>query len=459
VLILSICIVGREGGKEPEEKMSRAVDVAELIGSRRCGAFQLGIVALCGMVQFLDGFDTQALAYAGPALRAAWHVTPQALGPVFAFGAFGTGLGSVVLGVLADIFGRKKVMIVTVTIFGFLTFGTAFLTTIDELRFWRLLTGFGLGAALPLTFVVVNEFAPMRTRARMISYMACGFAVGALSGGLLEAALLPYWGWPAIFYVGGAVPLLLAVALMLYLPESVRFLAARGGRGQEIAVILRRMDATLDLPADTEFVLPAEKKEAGFKPLQLFTKKRAATTLFLWLIYFVTLALLNTLNNLLPLAINIAGLPVEVAILLTTLFQLGGIAGVLILGVFADRLGYFRVLVIAYLALALFIAVIGSVGAAAGLIAVAVAGTGFWLVGANNTLNALATTLYPTEIRSTGVSWGSSFGRLAGSVGPYVGTLLLGTLPLPPTFLIIAAPALVGAVGIAGMVRARVLSV
>jgi MFS transporter, AAHS family, 4-hydroxybenzoate transporter len=435
--------------------MSRTVDVAEIIGSRRFGAFQIAIVMLCGMVQFLDGFDTQALAYAGPALRTAWDLSPQALGPVFAFGAFGTGLGSIVLGLLADIFGRKKVMITTVSIFGMMTFGTAFLTSVDELRIWRLLTGFGLGAALPLTFVIANEFAPVRIRARMIAFMACGFAVGALSGGLLEAALLPYWGWPAVFYVGGIVPLLLAVALMVFLPESVRFLAAKGGNAREIARILRRMDPTLDFPDGTEFILPAEPKEKGFKPVQLFLKGRAATTLFLWLTYFVTLALLNTLNNLLPLAINIAGLPVQIAILLTTLFQLGGIAGVLTLGVFADRLGYFKVLVIAYLALSLFIAAIGSVGAVAVAIAIAVAGTGFWLVGANNTLNAFATTLYPTDIRSTGVSWGSSVGRLAGSIGPYLGSVLLGALPLRPTFLLIAAPTLIGAVGIVGMMRAR----
>src|SRR3954470_22543254 len=102
--------------------MAKTVNVAEVIGSARLGPVQLTIVALCGIIQFLDGFDTQALAYAAPALRSAWNLKPQDLGPVFALGAFGTGLGSVVLGLLADIFGRKKVMVVTVAIFGVLTF-------------------------------------------------------------------------------------------------------------------------------------------------------------------------------------------------------------------------------------------------------------------------------------------------------------------------------------------------
>ncbi len=435
--------------------MGSTVNIDELIGSQRFGAFQLRIVLLCGMVQFLDGFDTQAMAYAGPALRAAWHVAPQALGPVFAFGALGTGIGSILLGPLADIFGRRRIMISTVAIFGALTFVTAFLHTIDGLRIWRLLTGFGLGAALPLTFVIANEFAPTRIRARMIAVMACGFAVGAISGGLLEAALIPLLGWQAIFYVGGVVPLLLAAALFAFLPESVRFLATGHGNSRRIAEILVKIDGRPTFPPDTEFVVAAEPVTRGFAPLRLFSEGRAAMTISLWVVYIVTLALLNTLNNWLPVAINMAGLPVQRSVLMTTLFQFGGIAGVLSLGALADRIGYYRVLVSAYGLLAICIAAIGLVGSAQVALAVATAATGLFLVGANNTLNAFASTLYPTSIRSTGVSWGSSFGRLVGSLGPYFGGILLGILPLGPTFLIFAAPALIGSCGILAMGATR----
>src|ERR1700680_302104 len=265
--------------------MAKTVDVAEIIGSQRFGVFQLRIVVLCGLVQFLDGFDTQALAYAAPALRAAWHLSPQELGPVFGFGAFGTGIGSVVLSPLADIFGRKKIIVTAVTLFGLLSFCTVLLTSVDQLLILRPLTGFGLGAALPLTFVMANEFAPARIRARMIAAMACGFAVGAASGGLLQAEMLPYFGWQGIFFIGGVLPLVLAAALLLLLPESIRFLAAKGGRSAEIAAILRKADPKRSFPADTEFVLSAEPKKKGFRPTQLFTHGRAATTVLLWFIF------------------------------------------------------------------------------------------------------------------------------------------------------------------------------
>src|ERR1017187_2292789 len=113
--------------------MAERFDVAEIIGAQRFGTFQLRIVALCGLVQFLDGFDTQALAYAAPALRAAWHVSPQALGFVFGFQAYGTGIGSVVLSPLADILGRRKIMITAVALFGLLTLCTVALTSVDQI--------------------------------------------------------------------------------------------------------------------------------------------------------------------------------------------------------------------------------------------------------------------------------------------------------------------------------------
>jgi MFS transporter, AAHS family, 4-hydroxybenzoate transporter len=221
--------------------MSNKVDVAEIIANQKFGPFHVRLIVLCLLIQFLDGFDTQALAFAGPALREAWGLGPRDLGTVVSLGAVGTGIGSICMGFLADIFGRKKIIITAVTVFGLLSLCTVLVSSVDELMIIRPLTGFGLGAALPLTFVMVNEFAPPRIRARMIAAMAWGFAIGAASGGLLQAELVPYFGWQGIFFVGGVLPLVLALALVFMLPESVRYLAARGGNSEEIARILKRM--------------------------------------------------------------------------------------------------------------------------------------------------------------------------------------------------------------------------
>jgi AAHS family 4-hydroxybenzoate transporter-like MFS transporter len=435
--------------------MSKTVDVAEIIASQPFGPFHVRIIVLCLLIQFLDGFDTQALAFAGPALRDAWGLGPQGLGTVVSLGAIGTGIGSICMGFLADIFGRKRIIIASVTVFGLLSLCTVLVSNVDELMIVRPLTGFGLGAALPLTFVMVNEFAPPRIRARMIAAMAWGFAIGAASGGLLQAELVPYFGWQGIFFVGGVLPLVLALALVLMLPESVRYLAARGGKSDEIARILKLMNPKLAFSPETEFVLSAEPQKKKASPALLFSRGHATTTMLLWFAFLVSLASLNTLIAFLPIVLYGAGLSQPQALRVTTLFQFGGIAGVWCLGYLADKFGYPKVIVLAFLGLSFFIAATGSLGPEAILLVGAVAGMGFCLVGANNTLNAFATTLYPTEIRATGVSWASSFGRLVGAIGPYVGGILLATMAVQPVFLIFAIPAVCGAISVLLLARVR----
>ena len=97
------------------------------------------------------------------------------------------------------------------------------------------------------------------------SKWAGGFAIGAACGGLLQAEMAPAFGWQGIFVIGGIVPLLLAVALALLLPESVRFLATRRGTTDRIAGILRQMKPSLEFGPDVEFVLPVEPKKQGFR--------------------------------------------------------------------------------------------------------------------------------------------------------------------------------------------------
>jgi AAHS family 4-hydroxybenzoate transporter-like MFS transporter len=435
--------------------MAKHVDVAEVIGAQPFGPFHVRIIVLCLLIQFLDGFDTQAFAYAAPALRADWGFGPREQGMVVMFGAIGTGIGSICMGFLADIFGRRTMIIAAVAVFGVLSLGTVFVTSIEQLMIIRAATGFGLGAALPLTFVMANEFAPPRMRARMMAAMAWGFAIGAASGGLLQAEMVPYFGWQGIFFVGGVVPLLLAVVLLFFLPESVRHLAAKGGRSDEIARILKQVDPKLEFASGTEFVLPAEPRNAGAKPAQLFAPGLAATTVLLWFTFLMILASLNTLNNFLPVVLGTLGLSQPQALRVTTLFQFGGIAGVWCLGILADRIGYPKVLILAFLGLALFVAATGSIGSEVVVLAVAVGAMGFCLIGANNTLNAFATTLYPTEIRATGVSWASSFGRLVGAIGPYIGGVLLATMALQPVFLIFAIPAVCAAISVFLLLKTR----
>src|SRR5688572_17592936 len=117
--------------------MAKQVDVAEVIGTQPFGPFHVRIIVLCLLIQFLDGFDTQALAYAAPALRDAWGLGPRDLGPVFSWGAVGSGIGSICMGLMADMFGRKKIMIASVALFGVLSLCTVLVTSIEQLLILR----------------------------------------------------------------------------------------------------------------------------------------------------------------------------------------------------------------------------------------------------------------------------------------------------------------------------------
>ncbi len=205
-----------------------AIDVAEYIDAQPVGPFQVRLLLTCAAVLFLDGFDTQAIGFVAPVLAREWGLGKGALGPVFSAGLFGLMVGALLLSPAADRVGRKKIIILSTVAFGIGALATAFVEGVSALIVVRFLTGLGLGGAMPNAIAMTSEFSPRRRRATMVMLMFCGFSVGGALGGLVAAALIPHFGWRAVFVVGGAAPLLLAPILALKLPESVRFLALTG---------------------------------------------------------------------------------------------------------------------------------------------------------------------------------------------------------------------------------------
>jgi AAHS family 4-hydroxybenzoate transporter-like MFS transporter len=422
--------------------MSDVIDVAEMIDRQKIGNVQIRIILLCGLVQFLDGFDTQAIAYVAPTLSQAWGLDRSALGPVFGAGIAGILLGSLLIGPLADRFGRKTLMIVAVALFGILTLLTARAENLTELITFRFLAGIGLGGVIPSTVVIASEFAPRKRRATMVTLMACGFALGAASGGILVSHILPY-GWETIFYIGGVLPLFLVVALAIWMPESLRFLLLAGKDSQRIVRVLKMMDKSFAPTGDVRFALPTTTIK-GNSVLGLFAERRALVTCLLWIAFFLNLFSLNFLNNWLPTVIS-SKMSVQDAVRTTTWFQFGGIVGVIAMGILADRFGFYRVLVAAFLVASATTACIGFSETKESLTIILLF-CGFCTIGVQQNLSALSATLYPTPIRTTGTGWASGIGRIGSFAGPVVGGLLLALHPSTQNlFVVIAGPTLAGA--------------
>jgi MFS transporter, AAHS family, 4-hydroxybenzoate transporter len=439
----------------------RTVDVAETIDGQKVSYYQCLIAFMAWLTLFLDGMDNQSIAYVAPALTEDWGLARGALRTVFSTGVFGVALGALFIGPLADRYGRKLVTVLTVIYVGVLSLIVTQVSAISAglmpvipaadnlnvLAVLRFFTGLGLGAVVPLGVVIVNEFAPRRRRAAMVTLMGCGYAMGAASGGFLASYLVPAFGWEAQFYVAAGLTVVMAAVLWLHLPESIRLLTIRG-RTREIAAILRRINPALVYPADTQFVIRQEAREASanrFRPLRLFMENRAATTALIWLALLMNTTVLNYLNNWLPTLAVEAGLPQVDALRATPFLQVGGMLGVISLGFLADRFGFFRVLMTSFALGAICIGSIGWAGASFSLQAATIFAAGFFNIGTQITLAALAATLYPTDIRSTGVSWAHGVARI-GSISSVMlgGTLLALNWELHWMYYLMSVPMIFG---------------
>ena len=400
------------------------LDIQQFIDQQPLSRFQMLIVALCGTVLFMDGFDAQAIGFVAPALVQQLHIARTALGPVFSSGLVGIMIGALVFGPLADRFGRKPVLVFCTALFGVCSLLTATAGSLESLLIYRLITGFGLGGAMPNAVSLTSEYMPKGFRATAVMVMFSGFAIGAAAGGFVAAGLIARLGWPSVFLTGGALPCILALVLLALLPESIRFLVMKGGKDQRAARNLARIAPGVTFP-QARLLTIEEDRSQRFLVGELFTAGRASATLLLWVIFFMSLLDLYFLNNWLPTVIHDSGIAVEKAIVLTALFQLGGVVGSLSLGRLIDRYLSFRVLAWTYLAASASVFLIGEAGVSVALLACAISAAGFAIIGGQSGANALAAEFYPTSIRSTGVGWALGIGRIGSIIGPLLGGALL----------------------------------
>jgi len=422
------------------------VNLSELLENSAVGPLQIRVFVLCMICLIMDGFDVQAMGYAGPALVADWGIGRPALGPVFAAANFGVLVGSLLFTMLADVIGRRPVIIWATLFFSVMTIATGFAQNIEQLYLLRFISGLGLGCIVPNATALVGEFSPKRSRVTLTMGITVGFTAGAAIGGFVALWLIPLFGWRSVFFVGGAVPLVIAVAMFFSLPESLQFLAVRRTRLDMLAYWLKKLDPSIQVNASTEFV-SNEKAHRGVPIVHLFREGRSTVTILLWVVYFMNLLNLYSLSNWIPTVFTGMGYSQNAALLAGTLLQVGGTIGTYGLAWIIARKGFVPVLVWTFAIAAVSIAFIGQPGLSFAAVSTIVFIAGWCIVGGQPGLNALAATYYPTDLRSTGVGWGLGVGRMGAIVGPYVGGMLLARQWGPQQlFLAAAVPALISTI-------------
>ncbi|NHF74762.1 MFS transporter [Paracoccus xiamenensis] len=420
----------------------RNIDVNEAIDRSPFGRFQWMVVALCGVLLVVDGYDVFVAGTVLPTLIAEWGLTKPQAGALQAWALFGMMFGALGLGSLADRIGRKKGVAISFLLFTSATVMTGFASSPEQFKIFRFIAGLGCGGLMPNAVALMNEYAPKRLRGTMVAIMFSGYSIGGMVAAGLGIGLIPSFGWKPMFFIA-AVPLLLFPLVLWRLPESLGFLI-RQGKQDEARRIFAKVAPDTPLNADDRLVF-SEKKGVSASVVELFRHGRSLPTLMLWASFFCCLLLVYLLSSWLPKVLQEAGYAERASLLSLFALNFGGMAGAVAGGWLGDRLGLPKVVIGYFVAAALSIALIG-MNPAPVVLFLLVFIAGATTIGTQILLYASVAQLYGLSVRSTGLGWASGVGRIGAIVGPTIGGVLLAReLPLGQNFLIFAIPAAVAA--------------
>lgn len=409
--------------------MPTPLNVEALIDEAGFSRYQWLILLLCFLVMFLDGYDLAAVAYIVPSLMELWGLSKPQLGQALSAALFGLAIGALLAGPLADRLGRKPALLWSVLLFGLGSLVTAWADSLSTLTVYRLLTGIGLGAALPNTITLLSEYAPTRQRAMLVSAMLCGFPLGAGAGGLCAGWLLPLYGWPSLMLLGGIVPLLLCLLLAWKMPESVRYLVARQASTERIRRILQRISRHPALAQAQHFSLGEQQTaQTTSSWREVLSQPWAMGTVLLWLCCFMSMLIYYMGVNWMPLLLKEAGLSLQQFSLISALFPIGGGVGSIVVGWLMGRHEANKVLAGTYLAAGVLAWVVGNSvgqGEQGWLLGSLVFFMGFASGGGQSALSSMAAAFYPTPCRATGVGSMLGVGRFGAISGVLLGAELL----------------------------------
>jgi MFS transporter, AAHS family, vanillate permease len=384
---------------------------------------QVIVITLCVAINMLDGFDILALSLVSPSLAREWHLASQTLGLLFSAGPAGTAVGGFLLSPIADLWGRRTAILINL---GLMSIGMIFSATagsVETLAALRFCTGLGVGAMAGCAGTLAFEYCPLKARALGLGLVVIGYTVGTLLGGFVALPLLARFGWHGIFVFGGLCSVLLLLLVYVLLPESLDILAGR--QGPKALIAINKVLARLQLPALSEMPAPQTRTQGGGL-LDLLRQPILMRTILLglcYLLFMMTEYFFLNWNN--QLTTN-AGFSDADGIFITRLTSLGGLAGGVIVGLLGVRWPVRPIGALALLLMAVGLVAFGAAAAHLPLAQVAAAVVGFGIFGAAVALYATGALAFPARVRSTGMGFVMSAGRIGSVFGPYTAGRLLG---------------------------------
>ena len=370
----------------------------------------------------VDGYDTLMLAFVAPLISKEWVLHPQTVGQIFASSYAGAALGATAIGIAADRFGRKTMLLASLAVAGIFTILCARAAIPAQLMALRAGAGLGLGGALSTITALTAENALVHQRRATVTRMFLGFPVGAIAGGALTAAVMSSLGWRGVFLGGGICALLLVPLVAFGVGES-----ASGG------------------------ATPASRIHSRRPFTELVSNGRVRSTALFCSCVFLMLLTSYFLVSWIPTVLTLNGMAPGRAAMAAVIVNCGGIVGTLILSFIIGRKSPMGPLGGCLCAGAILIALLGpgivSTGDTKFFLIFAV---GLLIIGAQGGIPALCVHLYPESVYATGVGLSVACGRLGSIIGPLVGGYLVSArMGWSRLFLLAALPAMLAAIAMA----------
>ena len=421
------------------------VQVSHFLDEHGVGTFQIKLIFWSILIALIDGYDIGAIAFAAPHLIREWHVAPKDLGLVLSASNIGVLFGSQIFGWIGDNYGRKTALITTNLWFGVLTFAAAYATDLTQLSWLRFFAGLGIGGVIPNVVAINAESAPRNLRATLAIIAVGTVPLGGALAGFASAGLVPTHGWQILFQIGGIVPVVIALAAIVGLPESIKYMTLNESERPKMEALLHAIRPDYRVPPNARFVIEDEKQFPSSNPTYLFHDGLAVITPLTWLIFALNLMGYFFLISWTPTLMSAAHATPTVAALSGAALQVGGTVGALTLCWWLQRHRFVAIAIM----FAIAVPIVGSIGFA-GLnspttLLIATFFAGALVLGIQSGINVVGAMIYPTSLRANGSGWQLGIGRLGAILGPFLGALFVG-LPVEQLYIWSALPFAAGAV-------------
>lgn len=426
--------------------MDRNAAAGDALYSTRLNSRHVMVMFWCSMLMLFDGYDLVIYGSILPQLMHDWALSPVAAGFIGSSALFGMMVGALTLGSSSDRFGRRRIILLCLVIFGIAAFGNAFCTNTTEFTLCRFLTGIGLGGMVPNIVALMTEMAPRSKRNIMVTIMLSFFSVGGVIAALIGKTITPEFGWRANFLIAG-IPLLFFPVFYKWLPESISYLISQKRFGHA-EPILRKYAPDFNGTAASLAAVSEEVANPRMRAVELFARGRAVDTLLLWIAFGMCMLMVYGLNTWLPKLMAASGYSLGSSLTFLITLNVGAVVGGLFSGWLADRHGGKPTLILFFAIAAVSIGLLGYKQSPV-VLNILLMAAGATTIGTLCIVHAFAAQFYPAGIRSTGVGWAAAAGRFGAVAGPALGGYLLSQkFSISFNFLVFAVPGLVAAIAV-----------